>query len=194
VDRAATNGRIALVRHHSHRGLPVVLPEGVDELSVLMSRPADIERFLTQLAGYDGVITSAMHVMAACQSYGIPCGLVTFRGAEDRVHGSGMKYADYALGADVPTLEPVAVPPDLRRITVGDLLQDVRISERTKDRVEAHLRVAVARVQAAAHERDKRKAARTGASGSRAKGPTGAKGDRRGDGAQRGTSTKAART
>ena len=34
------------------------------------------------------MITSAMHVMIACQSYGIPCGLVTFEGHEDHVHGT----------------------------------------------------------------------------------------------------------
>ncbi len=38
IERGATNGRIALVRHHSHRGAPIDLPDHVDELSVLMSR------------------------------------------------------------------------------------------------------------------------------------------------------------
>ena len=91
------------------------LPDHVDELSVLMSRPSDIEAFLRALARYDAVMTSAMHVMTACQSYGIPCGLITFEGFEDRVHGSGIKYEDYALGAEVDVVNPQVVGLDLRQ-------------------------------------------------------------------------------
>ena len=72
IERGQTNGRIALVRHHSHRAAPIDLPDHVDELSVLMSRPGDIEAFLRTLMRYDAVLTSAMHVMTACQSYGDP--------------------------------------------------------------------------------------------------------------------------
>ncbi len=149
IERGRTNGRLALVRHHSHRDLPVTLPDHVDELSVLMSRREDIEAFLRTLAGYDAVITSAMHVMTACQSYGIPCGLVTFEGFEDRVHGTGLKYEDYALGAGVEVMMPVPVGLDLGSRDLDRLIGDIRVSEATKDEVEAHLRVAVARVQAA---------------------------------------------
>jgi len=88
-------------------------------------------------------------VMIACQSYGIPCGLVTFEGFEDNVHGEGIKYEDYALGADVEVMNPQSVPLDLRRSDLSVLVRDVRVSESKKDEVLEHLRTAVATVLAA---------------------------------------------
>ena len=146
IERGATNGRIALVRHHSHRNAPIDLPDHVDELSVLMSRTGDIEAFLRALVRYDAVLTSAMHVMTACQSYGIPCGLITFEEFEDRVHGSGIKYEDYALGAGVDVVNPQVVGLDLRRWDLVGPVRDIRVSEEVKDEVEKHMRVAVAHV------------------------------------------------
>ncbi len=155
IERGATNGRIALVRHHSHRAAPIDLPDHVDELSVLMSRGADIEAFLRALVQYDAVVTSAMHVMTACQSYGIPCGLVTFREFEDAVHGTGIKYADYALGAGVDVVKPQVVGLDLRRWDLVGPVRDIRVSEAVKDEVEGHMRVAIAHVLDAGRGKDK---------------------------------------
>jgi hypothetical protein len=110
--------------------------------------------------------------MAACQSYGIPCGLVTFDGFEDAVHGTGIKYEDYALGVGVRVLQPVPVSLDLRRRDLGALVHDIRVTEEAKDDVAAHLRVGVAqlldamRARQAKEGRDRAKhpkAARTGA-------------------------------
>jgi len=137
LTRGETNGRIALVRHTAHADVPVTLPDTMDELSVLRSRPAEIEQFLSTLIEYDGVVTSAMYVMIACHSYGIPCELVTFRGAEDAVDGTGLKYRDYALGAGLDeAVEPVVVDVDLtgetwsertKLITVGgDKLDEIQ--------------------------------------------------------------------
>jgi hypothetical protein len=146
IERGTTNGRVALVRHHSHRDAPIDLPDHVDELSVLMSRPGDIDAFLRALMRYDAVLTSAMHVMTACQSYGIPCGLITFEEFEDRVHGSGIKYEDYALGAGVEVVNPQVVGLDLRQWDLVGPIRDIRVSEEVKDEVEKHVRVAVAHV------------------------------------------------
>ena len=114
-----TNGRIALVRHHSHRGAPIDLPDHVDELSVLMSRREDIEAFLRPLAGYDAVITSAMHVMAACQSYGSPAGWSPSRSFEDRVHGNGTQVRGLRPGAGVEVVNPGGRPRPGPRDLVG---------------------------------------------------------------------------
>ena len=158
IERGATNGRIALVRHHSHRDAPIDLPDHVDELSVLLSRGADIEAFLRALAQYDAVLTSAMHVMTACQSYGIPCGLVTFREFEDSVHGSGIKYEDYARGAGVEVVNPQVVGLDLRRWDLVGPVRDIRVSEEVKDQVEKHMRVGVAHVLDAGRSAGKKSA------------------------------------
>ena len=148
VTRGATNGRVAFVRHFSHRSIPVRLPEHVDELAVLMGRSADIEQLCRTLNEYDAVLTSAMHVMIAAQSYGIPCGLVTFEGFEGNVHGQGIKYEDYALGAGVEVMNPQVVGLDLRHRDLDGLVRDLRVPQATMDAVEEHLRTGLAAVAA----------------------------------------------
>ncbi|SDR90953.1 Polysaccharide pyruvyl transferase [Nocardioides scoriae] len=148
VERGETNGRVALVRHFKHASLPLTLPEDMDELSVLMSHPDEIRAFMETLAGYRAVVTSAMHVMIACHSYGIPCALVGFRGFEDAVHGSGIKYDDYARGAGLTERwDPVVVDLDLRRTRLDDLLREVRISDAKLDEVEAAVAAGIAAYQ-----------------------------------------------
>ncbi|GAA1861817.1 polysaccharide pyruvyl transferase family protein [Myceligenerans crystallogenes] len=143
-DAAATNGRVALVRHFTHANLPVVLPDDWDELSVLMSAPEDVRAFVARLGEYDAVVTSAMHVMIACHSYGIPCALVVFSGMEGTVHGNGVKYRDYSLGAGLSrTYEPVSVPLDLNGVDLPGLLATEQVSEAKLDEVEAAVRQAV---------------------------------------------------
>jgi Polysaccharide pyruvyl transferase len=146
VERGATNGRTAFVRHHKHRNLPVVLPEGYDELEVLVSHPDAIRELVTKLAQYDQVVTSAMHIMITCQSYGIPCALIVFEGYLDAVAGNGMKYTDYALGVGLDPITPAPVPLDLRSTDLQSLVMDLTISETKKDEVEDALRRAVAAV------------------------------------------------
>jgi hypothetical protein len=146
VERGETNGRTAFVRHHKHRNLPVVLPEGYDELEVLVSHPDEIAAFVQKLGQYDQVVTSAMHVMITCQSYGIPCALIVFEGYLDAVAGNGMKYTDYALGAGFDPITPAPVPLDLRSTDLQSLVLDLTISEAKKDEVEDALRRAVAAV------------------------------------------------
>ena len=130
-----TNGRVAFVRHFTHAKLPVQLPENFVELSVLMSAPKQIADFVGKLVTFDRVVTSAMHVFITCQSYGIPCSLVTFKGSEDAVHGTGLKYSDYALGVGLAKVNPVAVPLDLRKFKFANIERDDRVSEAKKNEI-----------------------------------------------------------
>lgn len=137
VQRGATNGRIAFIRHHSHAQLPVVLPDHVDELSVLMSKPEEIAAFVAALNTYEAVVTSAMHVMIACHSYGIPCAMVGFKGFEAAVHGTGVKYRDYCAGADLSGVwEPTAVDLNLTRVNLDDLIHTEKITPAKADEIE----------------------------------------------------------
>jgi hypothetical protein len=111
------------------------LPDNFEELSVLMSAPDKIAEFLGRLIGYDRVVTSAMHVFIVCQSYGIPCSLVTFEGSEDAVHGTGLKYGDYALGVGLEKISPVSVPVDLRKFSFANIERDDTVSEAKKDEI-----------------------------------------------------------
>jgi hypothetical protein len=144
-----TNGRTAFVRHFSHNPLPIALPEGFDELSVLMSAPDAIENFVGVLVEYDRVVTSAMHVFIVCQSYGIPCSLVTFEGGEAAVYGMGLKYGDYALGVGLAEVNPVVVPLDLRRLSFANIERDDRVSESKKDEIESAVRAGLDALEAA---------------------------------------------
>jgi hypothetical protein len=138
--RGKTNGRIALIRHYTHLQAPVKLPENFDELSVQISNPKDLINFIHKLNEYDSVVTSAMHVMITCQSYGIPCAMVVFKGFEDYVHGSGIKYSDYSLGAGLPEVNPVAINPKLDMSEISPITFDYQVSQSKIDEVEAAIK------------------------------------------------------
>jgi hypothetical protein len=138
--RGKKNGRIALIRHYTHLQAPVKLPENFDELSVQISNPKDLINFIHKLNEYDSVVTSAMHVMITCQSYGIPCAMVVFKGFEDYVHGSGIKYSDYSLGAGLPEVNPVAINPKLDISEIRPITFDYQVSQSKIDEVEAAIK------------------------------------------------------
>ncbi|WP_122262296.1 polysaccharide pyruvyl transferase family protein [Ornithinimicrobium cerasi] len=145
VERGATNGRRLLVRHFKHANVPLALPEDMDETGVQMSHPGDIEDFVRRLNQYDSVVTSAMHVMIACHSYGIPCALIGFEGLEGAVHGTGVKYGDYSRGVGLATVhEPTLVGFDLRRVDLDSLTATEQISPAVLDDIELAVREGVA--------------------------------------------------
>jgi hypothetical protein len=147
LTRGKTNGRIALIRHHTHLQAPVILPNNFDELSVLLSHPDDIVSFIKKLIEYDSVVTSAMHVLITCQSYGIPCALVVFKGFEEYVHGDGIKYIDYALGAGVKAISPTPINPKLDWHEIEPLIETITVSDSKIAEVEAAIKEGLRRVQ-----------------------------------------------
>jgi len=144
MTRGVTNGRIVLVRHFTHRAIPVIKPDNMDELEILVAHPEGIRLLLEELHKYDAVVTSAMHIYISCQSYGIPCALVTFEGFEDAVHGNGIKYSDYSMGVDLPAINPAVVGLNLGTVNFDDIVNDLSVSEEKKDEVEAAVRQALA--------------------------------------------------
>jgi hypothetical protein len=147
LTRGATNGRVVLVRHHTHLQAPVILPSSFDELSVKLSHPDDIVSFIKKLNEYDSVVTSAMHVLITCQSYGIPCALVVFKGFEEYVHGDGIKYIDYALGAGVKAISPTPINPKLDWKEIKPLLETIQVSDLKITEVEESIKEALRRVK-----------------------------------------------
>lgn len=144
--RGETNGRIALVRHYTHLQAPVKLPKNFDELSVQISHPNDVVDFIEKLHEYDSVVTSAMHVLITCQSYGIPCALVVFKGFEDYVHGDGIKYIDYALGADVEVISPTPINPKLDMKEIKPITYEIRVPELKISEVEMSIKEGLRRL------------------------------------------------
>ena len=137
VTRGKTNGRVALVRHFTHKPIPLTLDANMDELDIYMSHPDDIKILVETLNTYDRVVTSAMHIFITCQSYGIPCALVTFEGFEDSVHGNGIKYGDYAQGVGLDSISPIAVGLDFSKVDFENLTTDHKIADSKLDEVEA---------------------------------------------------------
>ena len=137
VERTKTNGRVALVRHFTHKPIPLKLESNMDELDIFMSHPDDIKVLVETLNLYDRVVTSAMHIFITCQSYGIPCALVTFEGFEDSVHGNGIKYGDYAQGVGLESISPIPVSLDFLKVDFENLTTDHKISDAKLDEVEA---------------------------------------------------------
>jgi len=153
VARGATNGRLVLVRHFTHSAIPLTLPDDVDELPVLISHPDGIKDFVETLNRYDGVVTSAMHVMIACHSYGIPCVLVAFEGFAATVHGTGIKYEDYSRGAGLSRVyNPEPIRLDLTTLDLRGMLSQERVSDAKLDEIEEAVRTAV-RIHASATSR-----------------------------------------
>ncbi len=137
VERIKTNGRVALVRHFSHKPIPLLLDANMDEFDIFMSHPDDIKVLVEALNTYDRVVTSAMHIFITCQSYGIPCALITFEGFEDSVHGNGIKYGDYAQGVGLDSISPSPVGLDFQKVDFENLTTDHKISDSKLDEVEA---------------------------------------------------------
>lgn len=131
----SNNSRVALVRHFTHKAIPLTLHPNMDELDVLISHPDDIKALVEQLNTYERVVTSAMHIFITCQSYGIPCALITFEGFEDSVHGNGIKYGDYAQGVGLDSINPVAVGLNLGRVDFDNITTDHKISDQKLDEV-----------------------------------------------------------
>jgi len=140
ITRGVTNGRIAFVRHFTHLELPIVKQANMDELDVLVGHPDEIRALLEALNTYDVVVTSAMHIYIACQSYGIPCALITFAGFEDAVHGTGIKYRDYSMGVGLPAINPTSVQLDLNAVNFDDITNDLLVSQEKMDEVEDAIR------------------------------------------------------
>jgi hypothetical protein len=129
------NSRVALIRHFTHKAIPLTLCPNMDELDVLISHPDDIKALVEELNKYERVVTSAMHIFITCQSYGIPCALITFEGFEDSVHGNGIKYGDYAQGVGLASINPVAVGLNLSKVDFDNITTDHKISDQKLDEV-----------------------------------------------------------
>jgi len=137
IERGKTNGRVALVRHFTHAGVSLNLPDNFDEFSILLSGPKSIKQFLTTLNSYDEVVTSAMHVLIVCQSYNIPCSLITFFELSESVSGTGIKYADYALGVGLQEIAPTPVGRDLTEVDFGAIIRRDSIPLEKKKEIES---------------------------------------------------------
>lgn len=143
--KAQKKNEYLLVRHFTHKDIKVNLPANFDEESILVSSPKKIENFIDTLHQYRAVITSAMHCYILCQAYGIPVVLVTFEDLKNAVHGDGMKYQDYMLGAGVPVKEVEVISSDLHNLSVENIISNDKISREKMESLYQLLHVELAK-------------------------------------------------
>ena len=147
VTRIATNGKVALVRHFTHKSIPLVLDSKMEEIEIFVSHPDDIKTLVHSLNQYDRVVTSAMHIFITCQSYGIPCALITFEGFADSVHGNGIKYGDYAEGVGLASISPIPVGLNLNIFDFDNITTNHKISETKLNEVETAIKEGLSYLQ-----------------------------------------------
>lgn len=140
IESRKKSGKIALVRHFTHKKAVLALPDYVEEVDIFRALPSEIEAFIDDLHCYDGVVCTALHAYITSQAYGLPCVLATFDGLEDAVHGDGMKYADYFKGAGLEPRPLITLPRDLRGYDLRSCLEIEKLDEKAIDRMESTLR------------------------------------------------------
>ncbi|RYF81326.1 MAG: hypothetical protein EOO29_10840 [Comamonadaceae bacterium] len=134
------DAQVLLVRHMNHRRLPLVLADGVAELSIEAAAPGDIERFIDTLCAAPLVVTSAMHCYIACQSYGVPCALVNFDEGSRAVYGDGTKYLDAMAGVGLTPRLPTLIPLDFDLRAAASLVSGDRVAGSVVDDIHEHAR------------------------------------------------------
>ena len=114
------NYPINLVRHINHRQVQLEADLQIVETGIFASTSRTLEQFVREMLRSEIVVTSAMHCMIICISYGVPC--VLFRPKVDQapVPGDGMKYRDALAGVGLPEISPAII--DL----TGNLLAQIR--------------------------------------------------------------------
>ena len=69
-----------------------------------------------------------------------------FKGFEQYVHGDGIKYLDYALGAGVKALSPTPINPKLDWSEIEPITQNIKVSGEKIAQVEAAIKEGLRRV------------------------------------------------
>jgi hypothetical protein len=88
-----------------------------------------------------------MHIFITCQSYGIPCALITFEGFADSVHGNGIKYGDYAEGVGLASISPIPVGLNLNIFDFDNITTNHKISETKLNEVETAIKEGLSYLQ-----------------------------------------------
>jgi hypothetical protein len=69
-----------------------------------------------------------------------------FKGFEQSVHGDGIKYIDYALGAGVKEISPTPINPKLDWSEIQPLIENIKVSDEKIAQVEAAIKEGLHRI------------------------------------------------
>lgn len=121
------NGKYALVRHYIHQKLELDLQDGIEDLDILMSSTHEIEEFIRLLNRYNGIITTSLHILIVCHSYGVPCRLINFDFSQFKIHGDGIKYKDYYSGVNLKIPEILNFKKKISTLDIEAILCNEKI-------------------------------------------------------------------
>jgi hypothetical protein len=115
-----------LVRHFIHHDCDIRIEAGIREINILLSSRSDIENFIDQLHECKAIITTSLHVVILCVSYGIPCRLISIDEKDKGVHGDGVKYGDFYEGVNLVPREHFYTGNTITRSLIEDIVFDDR--------------------------------------------------------------------
>lgn len=111
-----------LVRHFIHHDCDMRIDAGIREINILLSSRSDIENFIDQLHECKAIITTSLHVVILCVSYGIPCRLISIDEKDKGVHGDGVKYRDFYEGVNLVPREHFYTGNTITRGLIEDIV------------------------------------------------------------------------
>ena len=124
------NFEYGLVRHYIHQECKVNISEDILDINILMSSPRDIEKFIDTLYSLKAILTTSLHVNIICQTYKIPCRLISIKNEIKTVHGDGVKYRDFYEGAGLKFLNHVKQPEIINKNFVESIVSNEFISDK----------------------------------------------------------------
>lgn len=128
--------KIAYVPHYIHEKVPIMLGEGIEKKSVWSCSFRETKMMWHALAGYEGIVTSSLHVYIGALSLGIPVALVDLDAGKLRVAGDGSKYKDFALGAELDFQLRPKLERTLSFAFAKSLLTEMTVPDTKLDEVE----------------------------------------------------------
>lgn len=97
---------VGLIRHFTHRDIPLELGEGVREIDILRVGYEEIEAFIDEMLSCESIVSTSLHGIIIAHAYGIPCKHAVMSASSRQIHGDGIKFRDYFLSVGRDSVEP----------------------------------------------------------------------------------------
>ena len=108
----ARTHRTGLILHFTHETAPLDIDPAIRRIDIRRLGYDEIEAFLDEMLSCERIVSSSLHGVIIANAYGIPACLATVSGAEQQIHGDGIKFRDYYASIGV---EDPPAPLDLSR-------------------------------------------------------------------------------
>lgn len=97
---------VGLIRHFTHRNVPIEIGEGVREIEILRVGYDEIETFIDEMLACESIVSTSLHGVIIAHAYGIPCKHAVMSASSRQIHGDGIKFRDYFLSVGREDIQP----------------------------------------------------------------------------------------